>query len=106
MRRIRVIAFALVVAAVVGSVTTTAGGAALPHGPPRPLLDAVVAAGSPGALVLVDDGPRREAATGLAVLQGRVPLRAGDRFRAGSITKTFVAVVVLQLVAEDRLQAR
>jgi D-alanyl-D-alanine carboxypeptidase len=33
-----------------------------------------------------------------------VGLRAGDRFRAGSITKTFVAVVVLQLVAEHRLR--
>ena len=37
------------------------------------------------------------------MLQGRVPLRAGYRFRAGSITKTFVAVLVLQLVAEKKL---
>lgn len=76
-----------------------------PDRPLGPLLDGVVAAGSPGALVLVDaDGARRAAARGLAVLQGRVPLRAGDRFRAGSITKTFVAVVTLQLVAEGRLR--
>ena len=83
---------------------TPAAGAA-----PQPALgrhlDAVVAAGTPGALVLVDDGStRRAAARGLAVLEGRVPLRAGDRFRAGSITKTFVAVVALQLVAEKRLR--
>jgi D-alanyl-D-alanine carboxypeptidase len=68
-------------------------------------LVAVVSSGSPGALVLIDDGAlRREAAAGLAALDGRVLLRTGDRFRAGSITKTFVAVVVLQLVAEHRLR--
>jgi len=38
------------------------------------------------------------------VLAGRVSLRPNDRFRAGSITKTFVAVVVLQLVDERRLR--
>lgn len=70
----------------------------------RPELEAVVAAGSPGALVLVEDGTSRtQAAVGIADLRGRVRLRAGDRFRAGSITKTFVAVVVLQLVREGRL---
>ena len=30
-------------------------------------------------------------------------MRAGDRFRVGSVTKTFVATVVLQLVGEGRL---
>jgi D-alanyl-D-alanine carboxypeptidase len=71
----------------------------------RSLLDTVVHEGSPGALVLVDEGASRStAARGLAALDHRVPLRAGDRFRAGSITKTFVAVVALQLVAEHRLR--
>ena len=66
---------------------------------------AVVAAGSPGTLVLVENGRSRiYAASGLADLRGAVPLRPGDRFRAGSITKTFVAVVVLQLVREQRLR--
>ena len=37
------------------------------------------------------------------MLKGRIPLDAHDRFRVGSITKTFVAVVVLQLVGERRL---
>jgi D-alanyl-D-alanine carboxypeptidase len=80
------------------------GGLALRGGPARPSADSVVDAGSPGALVLVDNGSsRREKTSGLAVLKGRVPLDAHDRFRVGSITKTFVAVVVLQLVAEHRL---
>jgi len=81
------------------------GSAAIRSGPTRLSPDAVVAAGSPGALVLVDDGSsRREAASGLAVLQRRRPLHARDRFRVGSITKTFLAVVVLQLVDEHRLR--
>jgi D-alanyl-D-alanine carboxypeptidase len=83
------------------------GGLALRSGSDRPSPDKVVDAGSPGALVLVDDGSsRREKTSGFAVLNGRVPLDAHDRFRVGSITKTFVAVVVLQLVGEHRLALR
>jgi len=68
-------------------------------------LASVVAAGSPGALVRVDHGGRHVAeARGVAVLRPPSPLRSDDRFRAGSITKTFVAVVALQLVAEKRLR--
>ncbi len=88
-----------------GLVAIIIGGAAFRNGPTRPSSDAVVAAGSPGALVLVDDrSSRREAASGLAVLRGHVPLDVRDRFRVGSITKTFVAVIVLQLVNEHLLR--
>jgi len=100
-KRIGVKAVALIALTSVGSVAIIIGGVALRSGPTRLSPDAVVAAGSPGALILVDDGSsRREAANGLAVLRGRVPLRVRDRFRVGSITKTFVAVLVLQLVDE------
>jgi D-alanyl-D-alanine carboxypeptidase len=103
-RRIGVKAVALIALTSAASAAIIVGGVALRAGPTRPSPDAVVAAGSPGALVLVDDGSsRREEASGLAVLQGRVPLHSRDRFRVGSITKTFVAVVVLQLVDEHRL---
>jgi D-alanyl-D-alanine carboxypeptidase len=103
--RIGVRTVALIVLASAGSVAIVTGGTAIRNGPARPSPEAVVAAGSPGALVLVDVGPsRREAASGLAVLRGHVPLHARDRFRIGSITKTFVAVVVLQLVDEHRLR--
>jgi D-alanyl-D-alanine carboxypeptidase len=96
---------ALIALASAGSVAIMMGGAAMRRGPTPPSPDTVVLAGSPGALALVDDGSsRREAASGLAVLRGRVPLHARDRFRIGSITKTFVAVVVLQLVDEHRLR--
>ena len=68
-------------------------------------LDEVVAAGSPGALALVVDGSAAvRSARGLANHSTGAPLRTTARFRAGSITKTFVAVVVLQLVSEGSLE--
>ena len=67
-------------------------------------LDAVVAAGVPGTLAYVVDGSRRfRAARGVANRETGTELHATDRFRAGSITKSFVAAVVLQLAAERRL---
>jgi D-alanyl-D-alanine carboxypeptidase len=42
-------------------------------------------------------------AAGLGRVEPKVPMRAGDRFRAGSIMKPFVSVVVLQLVERGRL---
>jgi CubicO group peptidase (beta-lactamase class C family) len=67
------------------------------------LLDRIVAAGAPGALVVVRDGGAvRSAARGAA--DGRRPLHAHDRFRIGSITKTFVAALVLRLVEDGLLK--
>jgi D-alanyl-D-alanine carboxypeptidase len=60
---------------------------------------------APGAILHVRS-PRLGRFTGVAGL-GRVApdvtMRRADRFRAGSIAKTFVAVAVLQLVERDRL---
>ena len=42
-------------------------------------------------------------AAGLADVKGKRPIRVGDRFRVASITKTYTATVVLQLVAEGKL---
>ena len=65
----------------------------------------VVSDGVPGALVLVRDGDRtRTAAVGLADLAPSRQLRTDDRFRIGSVTKTFLATIVLQLAAEQRLR--
>jgi D-alanyl-D-alanine carboxypeptidase len=97
-------ALALIALGTAASLAIIIGGIAFRSGPARPSPDNVVDAGSPGALVLVDNGSsRREKTSGFAELKGRVPLDAHDRFRVGSITKTFVAVVVLQLVGEHRL---
>lgn len=67
------------------------------------LLDRVVGLGAPGAFVVVrDDGDERAMARGTA--DGRRPVHASDRFRIGSITKTFVAALVLRLVEDGRLR--
>lgn len=77
----------------------------------RPELDRLLASyadvtdGAVGvtALVRTPAGTWRGAA-GSADLGGRRPLRTGDRFRAGSVTKAFTATVLLQLVAEHKLR--
>jgi D-alanyl-D-alanine carboxypeptidase len=101
---VRLKAVALIALAIAVSLAFVIRGVAFRSGSAGLSPHSVVSAGSAGALVLVDDGAsRREETSGFAVLQGRVPLHASDRFRVGSITKTFVAAVVLQLVAEHRL---
>lgn len=84
-------------------VTTAAG----PTGAPAALqsaLQGLVDAGATGAFVRVDDGHRVVTATaGLGRLAPPRPIRAGDEVRVGSITKTFMSVTTLQLVAEHRL---
>src|SRR5688500_15018415 len=64
----------------------------------------IVDAGSPGAAIVVRDGGDTEAAAaGLADVDAGRELRPGDRFRVGSVTKTFLAALVLQLVASGDL---
>jgi D-alanyl-D-alanine carboxypeptidase len=68
-------------------------------------LEDFVAAGVPGIIVRVQD-PHHEAvrsAAGVGDLATGAALRPSAQFRIGSITKTFVATVVLQLVGEGRL---
>ena len=68
-------------------------------------LDDVVAAGVPGAfVVVVGDAHMLRVARGVANRASGGAMRATDRFRVGSITKTFVAARVLQLVAEGKLE--
>ena len=69
------------------------------------LLDRVVAAGAPGVLVVVrEDGKVHTEARGFADRSGSVRMRADERFRIGSITKTFVAALVLLLVEDGTLR--
>ena len=69
------------------------------------LVDGVVEAGAPGAVALVRTGQGAwQGASGLGDLRARRPARPLDRFRIGSVTKSFVATVVLQLVAEGKLR--
>ena len=71
----------------------------------RASLQAMVDAGASGAIGLVDDGTRvSRAAVGAARLDPFLPMRAGDQFRMGSITKSVIATITLQLVGEGRLR--
>jgi D-alanyl-D-alanine carboxypeptidase len=68
-------------------------------------LDGIVAAGAVGALARVrDERGVWRGASGVAELNTTRPVPVDGRFRAGSITKTFVATVILQLVDEDELR--
>ncbi len=69
------------------------------------LLNEGVAKGIPGisAAVATSDGVVWTGVAGFADLQTGVPVRPDMLFGIGSITKTFVAVVILQLAEEGRL---
>jgi D-alanyl-D-alanine carboxypeptidase len=71
----------------------------------QPELDALTAAGVPGAVLVVDD-PEADPITvvsGVADIESGRPVRAADQFRIGSLTKPYVAVVVMQLAEEGTL---
>jgi D-alanyl-D-alanine carboxypeptidase len=70
----------------------------------RQLLHQIVAAGAPGAAARIsDEHGVTQAASGVADLRTGRPMRPWLHYRVGSVTKPFVATVVLQLVAEGRL---
>jgi D-alanyl-D-alanine carboxypeptidase len=95
--------FALAAAALVAPVSAASERAA---GKPelQRNLDRIVAAGVPGAVLLVRESERTIRLTsGHGNLKPRTWMRPGDRFRVGSITKAFVATVALQLVSERKL---
>ncbi|WP_245699590.1 serine hydrolase domain-containing protein [Streptomyces roseifaciens] len=75
------------------------------HDRTQAAMDAAVRVGVPGVLVGAYDGKSWwDGAAGVADRTTGRPPQAGDHFRAGSITKTFVATVVLQLEAKGRLR--
>ncbi len=60
--------------------------------------------GAPGVIVYANVGGRESvAAAGYSNLRRRVRARGGDRFWTGSVSKTFTATVVMQLVGEGRV---
>jgi D-alanyl-D-alanine carboxypeptidase len=70
----------------------------------RKEMENLVAAGVPGVVLLVREGDRPiRISSGYGNLANGTPIRVTDRFRVASLTKTFVATVVLQLVGEGRL---
>lgn len=70
----------------------------------RAAMMAVVDAGATGVIVRVDDGDDvTRIGVGVASLDPRQPMGTSDQVRVGSITKSMVATVTLQLVGEGRL---
>jgi len=69
------------------------------------ILDNQVAQGVPGVTMYITkaNGWTWSGASGVSNLQEHIPIKASDRFRIMSITKSFVATVVLQLAQEGRL---
>lgn len=102
-----------VAAAITGLLSAAVPAAAAAEPPPaqpsavdglQERVDRIVAAGSLGAALLVRDGGGTESvAAGLAGVDTQRAVRAGDRFRVGSVTKSFVATLVLQLVGSGDL---
>ncbi|HHX7190424.1 serine hydrolase [Bacillus thuringiensis] len=60
--------------------------------------------GYPGILAQISkSGKTWSYAAGIADLRTKKPMKADFRFRIGSVTKTFIATVLLQLAGENRL---
>jgi D-alanyl-D-alanine carboxypeptidase len=82
-------------------------GHEVPRRPPAGLqqaADRLVADGVPGVIIMTRRGKQvSDVVAGLADKATGRPMRPQDRVHIGSITKTFVATVVLQLAAEGRL---
>lgn len=76
------------------------------HARTREAMEAVIQErGAPGVLARAEDGGGVWSATsGTADLRTRQPRMPNERFRIGSLTKPFVATVLLQLVSEGRLR--
>jgi D-alanyl-D-alanine carboxypeptidase len=73
--------------------------------PLQRIAGSLVAAGAPGAIVYVrTPNGARYATAGLAQIEPRVLMNLVDHYRIGSVTKTFVATAVLQLVAQGKLR--
>ncbi|GAA2654686.1 serine hydrolase domain-containing protein [Streptomyces aculeolatus] len=109
MKRVRRVlaAATAVVAVATGSVAAAParGGEPPRHAGLQERLDGLVAEGAVGALVEVRDGRRVWRGTsGVAERDTERAVPERGRFRIGSITKTFVATVVLQLADEGRLR--
>ncbi|WLW54966.1 serine hydrolase domain-containing protein [Streptomyces sp. YU58] len=99
-----VAATAVALSAALAGPALAAPGKGGEHGPTRQAVEAAVKDGVPGVTLTAKDGRAVWSTTaGVGDLRSGKPRSADDRYRVGSITKTFVATVLLQLEAEERL---
>lgn len=99
-------AVAVVLALAVGASTTPANASTPGPADLRRVVESLSGPdGAPGALVRVHDRHGSLTATGgVADIRTNTPVDPRSRFRIGSLTKPFVATVVLQLVGEGRIE--
>ncbi|MEV7565388.1 serine hydrolase domain-containing protein [Streptomyces tanashiensis] len=70
----------------------------------QPFVEAVLASDIPGAVVVTaDKGDQVANAWGLGDIASKTPMKVEDRFRIGSLAKSYVAVVILQMVDEGKM---
>lgn len=105
LRVVTVLALAVNVAVAFPAAATAAPAADVRRAQLDQLARELVDAGAPGVIVRVDDGRGRpvEIAEQARWTRPDHLLRPGDEFREASNTKTMMATLVLQLVAEGRL---
>jgi D-alanyl-D-alanine carboxypeptidase len=106
-RRIRGVALAATLVAAAVAATTAPHAPAATHAAPpslRQLAKRIVDVGVPGAVVLVrDERGARAGVAGWGDVAAKERFGPDHRFRIGSLTKSYVATVVLQLAAEGVL---
>ncbi|MFC9644006.1 serine hydrolase domain-containing protein [Streptomyces mirabilis] len=99
-----VAATAVALAAALAGPAVAAPAGAGHHGATRAAMDAAVKAGVPGVTATArDTGGTWSATAGVGDVRTLAPRGTADHYRVGSITKTFVSTVLLQLEAERRL---
>ncbi|MFM9592979.1 serine hydrolase domain-containing protein [Streptomyces scabiei] len=98
------VAVTAVAAALAPAVSAVAAPAGTDHTATRKAMGAAVKDGVPGVALQAKDGRAVwKAGSGVGDTRTGKPRSAHDRYRVGSITKTFVSTVLLQLEAEGRL---
>lgn len=69
------------------------------------VMQETIQVGAPGVLAKTSNNGKISSYTaGVADLNSKKPMKSDYRFRIGSVTKTFTATTVLQLVGENRVQ--
>ncbi|MFJ7298605.1 serine hydrolase domain-containing protein [Streptomyces sp. NPDC099088] len=95
---------AVAIATALAGTAVAAPAAGAGHAPTRQAMEAAVRDGVPGVTATASGRHGTWSATaGTGDLSTGAPRSTADRYRVGSITKTFVSTVLLQLEAEGRL---
>ncbi|WP_327409815.1 beta-lactamase family protein [Streptomyces sp. NBC_01281] len=95
---------AVAIATALAGTAVAAPAAGAGHAPTRQAMEAAVRDGVPGVTATASGRHGTWSATaGTGDLRTGAPRSTADRYRVGSITKTFVSTVLLQLEAEGRL---